>query len=227
MGMRMKRTAYFFAVFLVLSVGSGAAAWGSLVSQDFLTPGDGLLTFDSTTGLEWLDLSATSAHSYLEVKGGYGEFLTTHGFHYADSNDLLLLYVHAGVDFLGMPGNYSANAAAYYARNAAGVKNLLNLMSVTFADQDSQNAAGMYVLYDSAGNFSGLKAGSVHLNEGALESWVTITDTPYPLGQTTKNSFFGSYLVRDALPVPLPSAFVFLGSGLAALLGLKRGLRKS
>ncbi|MBI5556002.1 MAG: hypothetical protein HY885_00025 [Deltaproteobacteria bacterium] len=225
----MKKTAFFFLVFLVVVSGSGASAWGSLVSQDFLAPGDGLITFDSETGLEWLDLSATSAHSYLELKGGYGEFLTTHGFHYADGNDLYTLYQHAGVVIFGVPGNYSANAATYYALNGAGVKNLLNLMSATFSIPPStfQEAVGMYVLYDPAGNSSALKAGSVHLNEGALESWVTISDTPYAPGQDTKSFLYGSYLVRDALPVPLPSAFVFLGAGLAALLGLKRGLQKT
>lgn len=34
---------------------------------DYLTPGDGLITYDVSTGLEWLDLTATAGMSYNDV----------------------------------------------------------------------------------------------------------------------------------------------------------------
>jgi hypothetical protein len=220
---QMKKTALLLTVVAVLIFGPGASAWGSLVSRD-LAPGsgDGLITFDPLTGLEWLDLPATQNLSYAAISNGAGGYLADFGFRYADADDLWLFYQHAGVDFLGKPDNYSTDAKSYYARNEAGVKNLLHFMSWTISDGSFREAVGMYVLYDSTGDFLQLKAASVHLNEGASESWVTISDTPYPPGVNTGNSLFASYLVRDSVPTPLPGAVVFLGSGIAGLFGLTR-----
>lgn len=219
----MKKAAILLTVVAVLIFGAGASAWGSLVSRD-LTPGsgDGLITFDPLTGLEWLDLSATQGLSYAAICSASNGYLADFGFRYADADDLWLFYQHAGVDFLGKPADYSTYATYYYARNQAGVKNLLHLMSWTMSYGSFQEAVGMYVLYDSAGDFLQLKAASVHLNEVASESWVTISDTPYSPGVNTCNFLYASYLVRDSVPVPLPGAVIFLGSGIVVLLGLGR-----
>jgi len=49
-----------------------ANAYASLVSQDLTVPGDGHLTYDSNTGLLWLDLTETVGQSYNDVMSGYG-----------------------------------------------------------------------------------------------------------------------------------------------------------
>jgi hypothetical protein len=51
----------------VVALGVSSAAQAALVSADFKKPGDGLLTRDTRTGLEWLDLSQTSGLSYAAV----------------------------------------------------------------------------------------------------------------------------------------------------------------
>ena len=226
----MKKTAFLLMAVAVLFFGAAVSAWGSLVTRDLVPgTGDGLITFDPLTGLEWLDLTATQGQSYTAVSiasGGYLDELDGLGFRYADADDLWLFYQHAGVDFLGKPADYSNYAAYYYARNEAGVKTLLSFMSPTIVIGSFQEAVGMYVAYDSFGDFLQLRAASVHLNEDAMEAWVTITDTPYSPTVHTSSSLYASYLVRDPQPTPLPGAVVLLGSGLAALLCFERGLRR-
>ncbi|MCJ7600607.1 MAG: hypothetical protein MUO63_03785 [Desulfobulbaceae bacterium] len=72
----MKKTALLLTVVAVLIFGAGASAWGSLVSRD-LAPGsgDGLITFDPLTGLEWLDLPATQNLSYAAISTALADIL--------------------------------------------------------------------------------------------------------------------------------------------------------
>ncbi len=70
----------------------------ALIQQD-LVPGSGdqLLTFDTDTNLQWLNLTVTAGRSFNEVMGGFGGFTTTHGFQYADGGQISTLCSHAGI----------------------------------------------------------------------------------------------------------------------------------
>lgn len=70
----------------------------ALIQKD-LVPGTGdqLLTLDTETNLEWLNLTATANRSTNEILGGFGGFTTTHGFRYATGADLGTLYGHASI----------------------------------------------------------------------------------------------------------------------------------
>src|SRR5262249_52601719 len=61
---------------------TGGLAHGALVKQDLLTAGDGLVTLDTTTNLEWLKLTATQDLSVDQVLGGAGGWVGM-GFQYA------------------------------------------------------------------------------------------------------------------------------------------------
>ena len=68
-----------------------------LIQKDLKTPGDGLITLDTVTGLEWLDLTATIHRSYEDVsnqlhKGGEFE-----GFTYASEGEVRALFTNAGI----------------------------------------------------------------------------------------------------------------------------------
>ena len=56
----------------------------SLIQAD-LVPGSGdqLITYDTETNLQWLNLTATANRSRNEVLAGFGGFTTTYGFRYA------------------------------------------------------------------------------------------------------------------------------------------------
>jgi hypothetical protein len=52
-----------------------------MIQKDLVSgSGDQLLTLDTETNLEWLNLTATANRSANEVLGGFGRFATTHGF---------------------------------------------------------------------------------------------------------------------------------------------------
>jgi len=85
---------------------ASAGANATLVSTDLALPGDGLLTYDSATGLQWLDLTATLGKSVNEVLGGYGGYIDT-GFRYATTAEVEQLYLDAGAIGIGkaFPGD--------------------------------------------------------------------------------------------------------------------------
>lgn len=75
----MKLSFKKFAALGVLVLGSmsaNSAVITDLSERDWLTSGDGLLTFDASTGLEWLDLTHTEGWSLNAVESAsfFGEF---------------------------------------------------------------------------------------------------------------------------------------------------------
>lgn len=65
---------------LILQPASGASA--SLLELDLLTAGDGLVTRDTETGLDWLDLTATLNLSYNDIEADLGGWISL-GFRHA------------------------------------------------------------------------------------------------------------------------------------------------
>ena len=157
----------FFVTFLT------SPANATLISKDFASSGDGLLTFDSDTGLEWLDLSETLDQSYNDIIGGYGGFTTTHSFRYASNAEVLDLIDNAGGD------------------NPVGISNLLAMLGCTI--NCSGDNPGAFGIVSETG---GLVEYSWFLNSGAnSDVWVPGADGHLP--ET------GSLLVRNApVPEP-------------------------
>ncbi len=67
-----------------------------LVSLDWKTAGDGLITSDGT--LEWLDLTETAGRSYNDVSGKFGVGQEFEGFRYATVFEVRSLWTAAGGD---------------------------------------------------------------------------------------------------------------------------------
>src|SRR5262245_29957593 len=73
-------------------------AQAELLEVDLLAPGDKLITRDTETGLDWLDLGGVTTNlSYDAVHGGAGGWLAS-GWRYATEAEVCALFVaHAGV----------------------------------------------------------------------------------------------------------------------------------
>ena len=120
----MKRI--WLTAMLSLAVWLAPSARAELVSQDYLAPGDGLLTLDSQTGLRWLDVSATHGLSANQILAGAGGW-NSH-FRYATYAELSALFEHAGlptspggkVAVSPDPAMYSAASAFNALINTAG-----------------------------------------------------------------------------------------------------------
>jgi hypothetical protein len=97
---------------LVVSIGLlafTAPSSAEFISYGLATQNDGLLTLDSRTGLEWLDLTSTGNQSFASVIGGYGGFTTTYGLRVASLSEVSTLIADAGgVNGFGSPASIDA-----------------------------------------------------------------------------------------------------------------------
>jgi hypothetical protein len=103
-----------------------ADANAGLVSQDLSAAGDGLITYDSDTGLSWLDLTATTGQSYNNVLSGYAGFTTVLGFRYATGDEVGRLFADAGV-VQGNIWGYWNFSNPYYTASV----NLVSMLGIT------------------------------------------------------------------------------------------------
>lgn len=87
------------------------AAIGGVISRDWKSPGDGLLTYDDVSHREWLDLAQsrlssfpgdTGAARYQSVLASLQPGGTLHGFTAANSSDLRALAQSAGIDVMSL-----------------------------------------------------------------------------------------------------------------------------
>lgn len=191
----------FFSYLTLLVLLVALPAQATLLSADLFETNDGLLTIDTETGLEWLDITATRGQSYDSVASGYGGFMSL-GFRFAVVSEVSELYSNAGVIY---------QQGGYYAENAAGAALLISLIGCTIncnfsvatqqglADSDPFSrtlARAPYVAIssDRTLGFANLLAATIAKNRGYQE--------------------VGSYLVR---PIPEPSTATFLSIGFSVL----------
>src|SRR4051812_12369641 len=93
---------------LVFVSGSSSAA---IISHDFQSVGDGLLTYDVDNQREWLDMSQTVGMTLGDLHTIIGPAGTWHGFQIATLTDVESLWISAGRD-LAHPSSLSSGAAA-------------------------------------------------------------------------------------------------------------------
>ncbi len=129
------------AALAVLALSTSIAS-GAVISRDWKTPGDGLLTYDTVSGREWLDLSETQLtlfpgetrnDRYLAVVAETGAGGLFDGFWPASKEDVFGLAASAGID---------TSASRRGANNeAAGV--LAELASLTKESQRGRWTSGL------------------------------------------------------------------------------------
>lgn len=86
----------------LLSIAPKADA--ALISIDLFAAGDGLVTRDTATNLEWLDLTATDGESFNDVLAGLGGYTTMFGFAFATPPQVLDLLNNSTADLLTFLG---------------------------------------------------------------------------------------------------------------------------
>ncbi len=81
----MKKVLFLVIAFLLCS----STAWADLIEKDLFSEGDGLLTFDTDTNLEWLDLTEVrmSMYTYDEILSDAGGWISL-GFRYATTSEV-------------------------------------------------------------------------------------------------------------------------------------------
>ena len=187
--------------FLVRS--STPAAHASLVTKDLYTDGDGLLTYDTVSGLSWLNVPRTVGASYNSIISGFGGYVTNLGFRYATDSEFEALLVHAGIK--------EGTSTSWDTADINSTRNLLSLVGVTATDGHTYVSYG-YLASPTTG-VDGV--GVLAVNDiGEYDALVT------PLGSNWYTpSVTGSFLVRSSTPAPVPALPVHFLAVLALSIG--------
>ncbi len=171
-----------------------AGSYGGLVSVDWQSGGDGLLTHDTETGLEWLDLTQTLDQSLSSISPLLSAGNTYDGFRVATSNEVISLLNGAGIS----PIPTSTSDPVVFASATA----LTSLLGETMQPAFPDNYFGSRGLASEGDLYGYYSANGVDLNTQILSG-------------VTSHPTVGVWLVRDAIPEPSTIAFVgIFGSGL-------------
>jgi hypothetical protein len=193
-------------------------AFASLVELDYVYgSGDKQLTFDSSSGLEWLDLTATRGRSINQVEAGFGGYLAD-GFRYATGSEVLHLFETAGA-----PQGYYTDTT-----HILSVQSLMLMLGITYQNNPPSrgNPFGQQTTYGITGDtFSYADTPTWH-----SYAQIGATDTVAGLGvggQIFKNSedwLIGSFLVRTAT-VPEPNSALLAGLGVLFIALTRRSVK--
>lgn len=245
--MRMYHCCFFFAVSFVVSVNCNANA--SLISKDWQNNGDQLITYDSRTGLSWLDvnvgfpLMSNTSPAYLSTLFAEGELLS--GWRFAYVEEVFDLLASAGLPngpFVEKDITYS-NASLNY---TLGVENLVELLggftwnsnlgyyAIDGMVKSSSTSDNDFKMFDIGQEFGSVypddsiydpSAGEYQVitNEAHLSSTL---EFQYGSAVYWPDTTYGSFLVQKApfKEVPEPATMLLFSIGLIGIAGPK--LRK-
>ncbi len=168
----------------------------ALIQQD-LVPGSGdqLLTFDTETNLQWLNLTVTAGRSYQEIIGGFGRFTTTYGFQYADGTQIGELCGHAGITKgLTEP---ALTPSPNDTKNHRGTEILQNFMNGKFLVGSVVHSRGIMRPPAPPPNVPMPILGTIHLFLNLLDPILSHTESEGPTASPqVGDPEIGSYLVR-------------------------------
>lgn len=192
--------------FFIISLSLSTNAFALLSSVDFIAgTNDGLLTYDSQTNLQWLDVTQTVNQSFDDVRTGQW---FKQGFRYATKSELQTLFKNAATPDDGKTHYFETKA-------------LIDLLGATLIAGDRYTTSG-FIGTDYLGNDINLQSHPIGLTFsaqlGKLDFFPYIGQAHFKGGHPFSNESgeWGSYLIRIA-PVPEPSSALLFMAGLAAI----------
>ncbi len=204
-----------------------SSAQASLIDSDLYGNGDRLITLDSATNLEWLDVTYTvglTRQSVLAEMTAGGRF---DGFRWATRREVEALLLNAGIPLsFGDPNNnYFGGAVAHVAPFNTLFGHLGSFIcGYSYGVPDPESCSrihGYTSTYELDGYFSPVVGISRNLNNERV-GYIMATR----LWENQWGDDVGHYLVRESVsPVPAPPTFILMLTGLG-LLGLTKRFGK-
>jgi hypothetical protein len=171
----------------------------ALVDLDWKTSGDRLLTYDTETQLQWLDLTQTAGLPYTEVNASLGPGDSFAGFFFANSNQLAVFFQHAGITILDQPSALLYQPVSALLQRMGSLDSYQGGISVGLLAPRTiggQPVVGEFQLLNPSGN-----------------AFASVDEGTRPPQEAF--SFQGSFLAR---PAPEPGSAVLVAFGTVVLL---------
>lgn len=199
-----------------------------LISIDLNHTNDGLITRDTVSGLDWLDLTSTLGQSVNETNNNQGGWISK-GFRYANEAEVIRLFLNSApnafINYSPFNGPYP-NYIEPNSENRDAVYALQQLLGITYhlhQHNDSDIVGfGLYLNFDDEYITNPVRGGTYTANDEDTIFALFINDGQF--NQDYSYSGAGSFLVRTS-PVPIPAAVWLFSTGLLglfALFGYKR-----
>jgi hypothetical protein len=197
------------------------SAQAALLAGDLATTGDGLITKDSRTGLEWLDLTATRGASYEAVAAGLGGYTTQKGFRLANGAEVDELFASAlEGKVASVVSTPTVNELFTETYSAAVEINIL--LGVTF-----RMSGPGFEFNGSAGYVAPVSATGTVTSLTIASEFTSASNSPvqsrrgksqrfsFPSPATVGSNTTGSFLVRSTAPVQsTPESSMLVGSAI-------------
>ena len=185
------------------SVSIVSAAATALTELDLISAGDGLLTRDSDSGLDWLDVSATSGLSFNGIVADVGGWASL-GFRHATATELCALFaIHAAVPASGCPTGNVAVTDRFASALHGQFESFIALLGATTCASGC-NAGFPFTDYVAAEGWLDDEQGTS--NAGRATLFYTVAGNQTSVGvrsAVAAKSFsavqYGNWLVRDTI----------------------------
>jgi len=227
------------AIAVLVAVADAERAQAVLLTSDWQTVGDGLLTEDTDTGLKWLDLTETAGQSFDSVFAQLGAGGTYDGFRYATAAEVETFWTNAGIPTISILGDFQAANFTPISQLMAQMGGPLDSTVLAFSDGLT---ASTKVETDFFGNPINYRVtGRLQLCDDQDTFTISCLGTGLAVAALWDNNFpdafgqasTGSYLVMEtgtgeepvAIPAPPAAALFGGGLGLLSLVGGRRARR--